>query len=329
MRILVTGANGFVGAALSGALRVHEEHVVRLACRAEVLASNRALGGLPHSEVCVAADLSASADWTAALADVDVVIHSAGRAHIMDESSADPLAAFRTVNVDGTLRLAQQAILAGVKRFIFVSSIKVNGEETRQGEPFTADSKPAPCDPYGVSKYEAEQGLFKLAKESGLDVVIVRPVLVYGPGVKANFRSMMSWLSRGIPLPLGSIHNRRSLVALDNLVDLIITCIDHPAASNQIFLVSDDEDLSTTQLLQRMALALGRKPRLLPVPAIFLTIAARVLGRASIAQRLCGFLQVDISKTKAVLGWAPVIGVDAALGKTASHFQQRSWLSGE
>lgn len=324
MRILVTGASGFVGAALGSALQDSSVHIGRLAFRGVLPVASISVGSVTQNEVCRAADLNATADWSAALADVDVVIHSAGRAHIMDEASTDPLAAFRTVNVDGSLCLAQQAVAAGVKRFIFVSSIKVNGEETLPGSPFTADAEPLPVDPYGVSKHEAEQGLLALAKKSGLEVVIVRPVLVYGPGVKANFRSMISWLNKGVPLPLGAIHNRRSLVALDNLVDLIITCIDHPAAANQIFLVSDDEDLSTTMLLQRMAAALGRTPRLLPFPAFLLTLAARVLGKASIAQRLCGFLQVDISKTKALLDWQPLVGVDAALSKTARHFQRHS-----
>lgn len=324
MRILVTGASGFVGKAIGAALLQDSRYIGRLSYRdISALVGTRAAADLEvNNETCIAPDLTESADWSAALKDVDVVIHSAGRAHVMDETSADPIAAFRAVNTEGTLRLARQASAAGVTRFIFISSIKVNGEATQRGEPFTAASTPMPIDPYGVSKHEAEQGLRALVDESGLEVVIIRPVLVYGPGVKANFRSMMSWLNKGVPLPLGAIDNRRSLVSLDNLVDLIVTCIDHPAAANETFLVSDDEDLSTTMLLRRMAKALGRKPYLLPIPVMCLTLAARIIGRGAMAQRLCGSLQVDISHTEQRLGWVPSVTVDAALRKTAIHFQQ-------
>ncbi len=239
----------------------------------------------------------------------------------MDDQAKDPLAEFRAVNVAGTLNLARQAVSAGVKRFVFISSIKVNGEGTASGKPYTADDTPMPVDPYGISKLEAEQGLQALSQETGMEVVIIRPVLVYGPGVKANFRSMMSWLRKGIPLPLGATGNKRSLVAVDNLVDLIATCIDHPAAANQTFLVSDGEDLSTTQLLQRMGKALGRPARLLPVPASLLQAGAAMLGKRAIAQRLCGSLQVDIGKTRELLGWAPPVSVDDALRKTARAFE--------
>ena len=254
------------------------------------------------------------------MAGVQIVIHAAARVHVMSESSADPLAEFRKVNVDGTLNLARQAVAAGVRRFIFVSSIKVNGEGTEPGKPYKADDAPAPVDPYGISKLEAEHGLLALAAETGMEVVIIRPVLVYGPGVKANFRSMMNWLNKGIPLPLGSIRNKRSLVALDNLVDLIVTCIEHPAAANQVFLVSDGEDLSTTELLRRMGAALGKPARLLPLPGAWLNGAACLLGKGAIAQRLCGSLQVDIEKTRRLLGWTPPVTVDEALRKTARHF---------
>lgn len=239
----------------------------------------------------------------------------------MNEEAADPLAEFRRVNVEGTLRLAWQAAEAGVRRFVFVSSIKVNGEHSQPGQPFTADQTPAPGDPYGVSKMEAEQGLRVLARETGMEVVIIRPPLVYGPGVKANFLAMMRWLQRGVPLPLGGVtENRRSLVFLDNLIDLIVTCIDHPAAANQTFLVSDDEDLSTAALLRRMAAALGRPARLIPVPAGLITLGARLIGRPGIAQRLCGSLQVDIGKTKSLLGWVPPVSVDEGLRRTAEHW---------
>lgn len=265
-------------------------------------------------------ELAADSDWSAALDRADVVIHAAARVHVMNDAASDPLAEFRRVNVEGTLALARQAADAGVRRFVFISSIKVNGESTDPERPYRADDIPAPVDPYGISKEEAEQKLRVLALECGMEVVIIRPPLVYGPGVKANFQSMMNWLSRGIPLPLGAIRNRRSLVALDNLVDLIVICIDHPGAANQIFLVSDGEDLSTTELLQRMGRALGKPARLLPLPMSLLDFAARLLGKASIAQRLCGSLQVDISKTRELLGWEPPVSVDEALAKTAHHF---------
>ncbi len=237
----------------------------------------------------------------------------------MDDTSADPLAAFRQTNTAGTLHLARQAAAAGVRRFVFVSSVKVNGEGTAEGSPFTAADAPAPQDPYGISKMEAEQGLRQIAVDTGMEVVIVRPPLVYGPGVKANFATLMRWLQRGIPLPLGAVtDNRRSLVALDNLVDLLITCIHHPAAANQTFLVSDGEDLSTTALLRRMGQALGKPALLLPVPPALLALGAKVLGKGDVAQRLLGSLQVDITHTRETLGWTPPIGVDEGLRRAAA-----------
>jgi nucleoside-diphosphate-sugar epimerase len=231
---------------------------------------------------------------------------------------------YRSVNVLGTLNLARQAAQAGVRRFIFLSSIKVNGDRTQLGFPFAPDQMSAPVDPYGVSKHEAEMGLRTLSKETGMEVVIIRSPLVYGPGVKANFLSIMNWLWRGIPLPLGGItKNRRSFIFLDNLVDMIITCITHPAAANQTFLVSDDEDLSTAELLNRMALALGRPAKLIRVSVALITLGAKLLGRADIAQRLCGSLQVDIKKTKDLLGWSPPVGVDEGLRQTATHFLKK------
>jgi UDP-glucose 4-epimerase len=214
-------------------------------------------------------------------------------------------------------------VAAGARRFVFISSIKVNGEQTDGRPPFSADEPAAAKDPYGVSKHEAEQALFALARETGLDVVVIRPVLVYGPGVKANFQALMRWLARGVPLPLGAINNQRSLVALDNLVSLITTCIEHPAAANQVFLAADGHDLSTTALLQGLGLALGRPARLWPVPVALLRLGARVVGREAVYQRLCGSLQVDVSKARELLGWQPVIGVQEALDKTARHFLDR------
>lgn len=312
MRVMLTGASGFVGRAV----------LLRLSAvlNLELVAAVRSpASGFPELVSCVqVAGLEADTQWQEALRNCRVVIHSAARVHVMNDRCADPLTEFRKVNVEGTLNLARQAVAAGVKRFIFVSSIKVNGEATAPGKPFTAADAPAPVDPYGISKLEAEQGLQILAAETGMEVVIIRPVLVYGPGVKANFRSMMNWLGRGLPLPLGAVNNKRSLVALDNLVDLILTCIDHPAAANQIFLASDGEDLSTTELLRCMGRALGKPARLLPIPTFVLQAGAVLLGKRDMAQRLCGSLQVDIGKTRQLLDWTPPVSVDTAIGKTAA-----------
>lgn len=312
MNVFLTGATGFVGGAIAQRL-LEIQHNVRAAVR-------RPSPDLdPMIEQVVFGDLTTQ-DWSAQLEGQELVIHSAARVHVMNEQALDPLEEFRRVNVEGTLQLARQAAQRGVKRFIFISSIKVNGEATALNSPYRAEDVPSPVDPYGISKHEAEQQLLALAAESSMDVVIVRPVLVYGPGVKANFRSMMSVLAKGVPLPLGAIHNKRSMVALDNLVDLIATCAEHPRAANQIFLASDGEDLSSTELLHRTAKALGRRACLIPVPAALLVNAARLLGRPGIAQRLCGSLQVDIEKNRVLLDWTPPVSVDQALAKTARHF---------
>jgi UDP-glucose 4-epimerase len=266
-------------------------------------------------------DLCKESGWGALLNGTSVLIHAAARVHVIKDSAGDSLAEFRRVNVDGTLNLARQASANGVRRFIFISSIKVNGEFTTLGYPFTADKICVPNDPYGVSKYEAEMGLIALSAETGMEIVIIRSPLVYGPGVKANFLSMMNWLWRGIPLPFGGLtKNRRSLVFLNNLVDLIVVCINHPAAANQTFLVSDDEDQSTAELLERMALALGRPSKLISVPTALITLGAKLVGRSNISQRLCGSLQVDIKKTKELLSWSPPVSVDEGLRQTAVHF---------
>lgn len=313
-RVLLTGASGFVGSAVEAHLLNDSQYVVRSVYRQPTQSA------LPRLQMCQVPALGRETDWSEPLQGIDVVIHCAARVHVMDEREADPLAAFRQVNVQGTLRLAEQAAQCGVRRFIYLSSIKVNGEGTLAGRAYTADDQPAPLDPYGISKLEAEQALQALSVRTGMEVVIIRPVLVYGPGVKANFRNMMSWLNRGVPLPLGTIANKRSLVAVDNLVDLIETCIHHPAAANQVFLVSDDEDLSTSELLRRMARALGKPARLLPLPMWLLNATAQVLGKSALSQRLCGSLQVDIEKTKSLLEWTPAISVDGALAKTAKDF---------
>ncbi|MEC4747380.1 SDR family oxidoreductase [Methylomicrobium sp. Wu6] len=311
-KLLVTGANGFIGRLLCAAL-INRQGSVKAAAR-------NAGEAAPNIDTIAVGNIDGSTDWSMALQGIEVVIHLAARAHIMRDTAADPLAEFRKVNVDGTLNLAGQALQASVKRFIFISSIKVNGEATSPGRPFHADDAPTPEDAYGLSKREAEDGLRELCADSTMEFVIIRPPLVYGPGVKGNFFSMMRWLDKGIPLPFASIQNRRSLVAADNLVDLIITCIGHPMAANQIFLAGDGEDLSTPELLKRTAAALGKRARLLPVPTALLAFAARCLGKTAAVQKLCGSLQVNIQKTRSMLGWRPPVGVDQALRASAEHY---------
>jgi nucleoside-diphosphate-sugar epimerase len=308
--ILLTGGSGFLGGALLNAL---------------VNKNVRGLGRQKPSALSASSfyqsEINTETDFSVAVKDTNVIIHCAARVHIMEDNSSSPLEDFREVNTYGTLNLAQQAADAGVKRFIFISSIKVNGESTELGLPFKPDDAFIPMDPYGLSKYEAEIGLRKIAEKTGMEVVIIRPPLVYGPGVKANFASMMKWVNKGIPLPLGGItENKRSLVSIDNLVDLIVTCIGHPNAANQKFLVSDDDDVSTTQLLANMAIILNVSNRLIPIPSKWFTMIAKLIGKPAISQRLCGSLQVDISKTKELLNWKPPYSSAESMKKTANAF---------
>jgi nucleoside-diphosphate-sugar epimerase len=314
INILLTGSTGFVGSALCERL-LGANNVQLIRASRSPITNNRL--DTPLFDLC---DVQLNAQVHRVLEKTDVVIHCAARVHVMADNAADPLTAFRAVNTVATLEFARAAALAGVKRFIFLSSIKVNGESTLAGQPFTANDLCAPTDPYALSKWEAEQGLRALARETGMEVVIIRPPLVYGPGVKANFRSLLTWIERGAVFPLGSVDNRRSLVGLDNLVDLIITCIDHPGAANQTFLVSDNEDLSTPELISTISRAMGKSPRLFSFPVPVLRKAAEWVGRGSVASRLCYSLQVDIRHTMDTLGWRPPVSVEEGIQKTVDDF---------
>ena len=299
--ILVTGASGFVGKSLC------EELLKRYVPFAPLSRFGETSRGRAIREI------DGNTDWSHVLKGISTVVHLAARVHVMSDSNRDPLRAYRCTNVEGTMNLGRQVAAAGVKRFVFISSVKVNGESTSEGRCFRPEDPPAPQDPYGISKMEAEQGLRLLASETGMEVVIIRPPLIYGPGVKANFAALMRAVQRGIPLPLGAVHNQRSLVALDNLVDFIITCTTHPAAANQTFLVSDGQDLSTTDLVRGMAQASGVPARLLPVPVPILRFAARMFGKTDAIDRLCGNLQIDASKARNLLGWVPPVSVEEGL----------------
>ncbi len=308
---LVTGGQGFIGRALL--YRFQE-----LAW--PVIGVSRCTSTVDYIRTGPA--LNAKADWRPLLNGRTIVVHTAARVHVMRDSVADPLAAYREINVDGTLNLAQQAAESGVRRFVFISSIKVNGELTMSGQPFMADDSPNPKDPYAISKAEAEAALLRLAIETNMEVVIIRPPLVYGPGVGANFLRMMHWLKRGTPLPLGAVRNNlRTLVGLDNLVDLVVTCMKHPAAANQVFLAGDDVAVSTADLLRRLSRVLGVPARLIPVPVWMLEAGAALVSKSAEMQRLCGNLQVDISKAQEKLGWKPLVNLDEGLRRTALWYR--------
>lgn len=313
MNVLITGANGFVGRALALSFAADPAMTVRVAVRAPSRPFPATV------EVHDNLDME-YADWSTALQDIDVVIHCAALVHVKADDTNHSIAQFRKINVDGTLRLAQQAADAGVRRFVYLSSIKVNGHSTDHREPFSANDIPAPTDPYGMSKMEAEIGLLELGKKTDLDVVIIRPPLVYGPGVKANFLSLMRVVNWSIPLPFGRIDNKRSFVAIDNLVDFIRTCCAHPAARNQIFLVSDGQDLSTSELITLIGQALRKKTFLLSLPPTAIYRAARFFGKMDMAERLLGSLQVDITKNKHLLNWEPKISIEFAIKETVQSF---------
>lgn len=353
MKLMVTGATGFVGQATVDFLLSSGSSVIAVVRKHSDLLPDLVeqvvVGDLSHlteadssTSISVQDDvafgsekssamhqydkLSVRNDIIKALHEVEVVIYTAARVHMMNDDSDDPLVEFRKVNRDATLALAQLAADAGVKRFVFLSSIKVNGEMTKPGHLFTPSDKHVPTDPYGLSKYEAEQGLLALAEVTGMDVVIIRPPLVYGPGVRANFASIMKIINMGLPLPFGAVNNKRSLVALDNLVSFIVYCSNvskAPQAANQIFLISDDEDVSTTELLKRIAKAFNKKSILFPVPVWFMSVVIKLIGKGALVTRLFGSLQVDASKARNLLGWHPVISMDGQLAKTANAYLER------
>jgi len=309
--VLLTGSNGFIGQYLTQYLSANDVDVIQtFRC-------------LPkHSETHIeglfaVGNIDAKTQWQTALRNVDSVVHLAARVHVMQETDADPLKAFRDVNTQGTLNLARQALAAGVKRFVYLSSIKVNGEQTTD-HPFYADDQPEPQDPYAVSKFEAEQLLLTLGRETGLEVVIIRPPLVYGPEVKGNFKRLIGLVSKSLPLPLAAINNARSLVNIENLCSLIQTCLIHPKATGEIFLVSDGRDLSTSELFEQIALALDKKSRLFYLPPGFIKLLTFMLGRKAEYERLFGSLQVDIAKNKQLLDWQPVFSVEQGISSVVA-----------
>ena len=328
MRFLVTGANGFVGKPLCAEL-ARQGQSVRAAVRS-------ASSPIDHTDVAVVGAIDGGTNWAAALRDVDVVIHLAARVHVMKDNAADPLAEFLRVNMQGTENLAQQAAHAGVKRLVYVSSIKVNGESTlypsspypgsspAQGGAerniFTASDIPDPPDPYAASKWQAEQVLRRIAQETGLEVVIVRPPLVYGPGVKGNLLRLLQAVDKGIPLPFASVRNARSLLYLGNLVDALIVCATHPDAFGQTYLISDGEDISTPELLRQLGAAMGHPACLLPCPPVWLKLAARLAGKTDQVERLLGSLQVDGGKIRHELGWRPPYTLAQGLNAMADWY---------
>lgn len=307
--LLITGANGFVGRALISKLALETNHFVRASVRKKIIQFPSQI------EVLENMDASSNTNWTDALRDIDVVIHLLARVHVMDDKVADPLLEFRNINVNATIALANAAAKLGIKRFIFLSSVKVNGESTFH-KPFSESDLPHPQDAYAISKWEAEEALRKISKDTGMEIVIIRSPLVYGPNVKANFLKMMQYIKRGIPLPLGAIQNKRSLIGVDNLVDFIATIISHPNAANQTFLISDDEDISTTDLLRRIGKYIGRPARLIPLHPKILSFLFNILGRQDFGDRLLGSLEIDITKAKKLLAWSPPKTLDEGLRAT-------------
>ena len=315
MKVLVTGAGGFVGRALCEELLRRGIHVT-----AAVRAPNEFSSA---TETAAVGAIDGATDWTGPLHGVDVVIHLAARVHVVKDKAADPLAEFLKVNLHGTENLARQAVRAGVKRLVYASTVKVNGERTSDAGSFSESDPPDPHDPYGMSKWQAEQALQRVADETGLEVGVVRPPLVYGPGVKGNFHSLLDVLDKGVPLPLAGARNLRSLVYVGNLADALIVCATHPAAAGQIYLVSDGEDVSTAQLVARISAALGRKNRSYYAPPVLLRAAAMVLGRTEQVDRLFGSLRVNDEKIRRELGWVPPWSMARGLRATVDSYRMQ------
>lgn len=314
--VLVTGANGFVGKALCDLL-VDNEMLVKAAIRKSDGVHD---GRIDYISV---GEINGDTEWQEALVGVDCVVHLAARVHVMNETASNPLDEFRRINTYGTEKLARDATKAGVKRLIYLSTIKVNGEATAD-HPFTEQVDHPPVDPYGLSKWEAENIVKKVSAETGMEVVIIRPPLVYGPGVKGNFLTLLKLVSKGLPLPLGAVSNKRSLVSLDNLVDLIRECIVNPQAAGETFLVSDGHDLSTAELIRSIAHAMEKSPRLIPVPLLVLNTAATMLRKKAVASRLLGSLQVDSTKAQQLLGWQPPQSVVLGIERVTHWYRSRS-----
>ena len=315
-RVLLTGATGFVGSAVQQRIVTDEQYGLTIAVRRSVPAENTV-------RVVQVPELTAQTDWRDALQGVDVVIHCAARAHVLVEDVADPLVEFRKTNVDGTLALAQQALAAGVQRFVFISSIGVNGAST-QGQAFTEKSVPAPHAPYAVSKHEAEIALQELCADSAMELVIIRPPLVYAGHAPGNFARLLKLVNFGLPLPFSLVKNQRSMVALENLVDFILCCAVHPAAANQTFLIADKQPVSTPQMLRYLSAGMGKHLLLLPVPVSLMRVAAKLVGRKVLFDQLCGSLEVDASKARQLLGWTPPVTVAEAMRKTAAAYLAES-----
>ncbi len=312
--IMVTGADGFIGSHLCQILDT-TNYVVRRVIFQQLPHHNPAINWFSIG------DIGFAPDWSSALESIEAIVHLAGRAHILREAKANPLAEYRRVNVNATLTLAQAAAAANVRRFVFVSSIGVLGNQSPQNAPFTERSPVQPTRDYATSKWEAEQALREIAYQTGLDVVIIRPPLAYGPGVPANFRALLGWVYRGIPLPLACVRNKRSLVGVRNLASFIAQCISHPRAANETFLISDGQDVSTPELLRKVARYLERPSHLLPMPVGLLNMGAKLLGKEQMAQQLLGDLAVNSNKARQMLEWKPPYTVDEELAHTAVWYR--------